>query len=217
MYIMLIKKLSTEVSPPAGSIHFSVPWFDEEKVLDQLERYHYYIYEQPLSREKTREIIKREIESGNLEAPKGPIFDGLFGYEHNESSARAILFDNKAIKVYDDEYSVIDKNNLLEYLLTPSHIPYGMGNKPLLYEDHVETETKVFERLDEMEAALLETNEVEAWYIAQGCDLEDFEPPKNMWFKVLTVYGLYYYDEEDLEMRISTPSEIEKQLVKQWK
>lgn len=111
MWIMLIKKLPTKVTPPRGSIHWaganaSVP---EREII-----------------QKIQEKQARLVDIGDK------FVDDFANYEPKEAGSVWIIFDSQPLKVFPHEYIELDKNTMKKVILgldddyNMSHLPmYG--------------------------------------------------------------------------------------------
>ncbi len=177
MWIMLTKKLPTEVSPPKLSLFYSYSHtITEEEKIRCLKSYfsgwemNINVLQMIEGEESRKKAIKKLKEMNSIP-------DGLFGSAPNDFNAVWINYKHKSIKVFPHEYSVMNKENLKEYM-TESH--------ELVVDDY--TEELVRNRFTEkgnrkiFEAALLDgCDEFEAMMVAIGKDPSEVPPPIGWW------------------------------------
>lgn len=167
MWIMLTKKPPTQPSPPRLSIHWSVPWPHEkyaQKQQETCQRCGCRVQE-GVSSSKSKKRGKHKLTLGCI-CPGGPtivteedreIYTEL-GAEHNWSGARAIEYKGERIRVFPDEFSILNRvsgsnptrsSNLTAYkkvidgLIFPGprfielELPLGaeVGMKDVIYKD----------------------------------------------------------------------------------
>jgi hypothetical protein len=94
-WIMPTTKLSTQVSPPKMSIHYSFPWPDEKAFNEQKKRLH-------ITEEEEDDTFFYDPEYG-------------FGKEPNWKKARAIFYKGEKVRVFPHEFSVLKPENMASY------------------------------------------------------------------------------------------------------
>jgi len=187
MWILLIKKLPTVVSPPKMSIFWSVPWPDAD-----------YVESQKIRKESwgaTQAVISGDYEE-TIELADGSILNELGGREPNWKTARKIMFLDEAIRIFSYEYSVPTKENLRKYIEESHELMAGTAA-----EDEIITEVKRGRRKEIYDAALCDgCAHAQATMVALGQDptLEDAEYPAIGWYRCKPEYALFYCSEEEM-------------------
>ena len=192
MWIMLIKKLPTRPSPPKLAIFWSTPWPDPKYVEAQAE--------------------DRDYADDPLPSPTDlrlPDNIGM-GHEHNWAGARRTLFAERELRVFPDEFSVLDEERMTIYILSAdaSHdlVPEGVAEERLV-ETALDGDTKPI-----YEAALIDgCNHAEALATALGQDITvpNAEFPPLGWYRCKPEYARIYCTESEMvEDRSSADEEI---------
>lgn len=156
-WIMLTTKLSTQVSPPKMSIHYSFPWPEEKAFQSQ----------------KKRLDLKEEDEDDTF------FFDDLWGKEPNWKKARAIFYKGEKIRVFPHEFSVLKSENMASYangnaleLVEDESITKVLGGRTL----------KTRSQHEVYDAALVDgCNHWEAMMVAFGEEPTGDFPPVGWW------------------------------------
>jgi hypothetical protein len=207
MWIMIITKLSTEVSPPKMSMFWSLPWPDDKISRMQIAR----AMEDDEDRIQTRTRRRRRAEPSyrdiddyaakhNLsEVTKWP---ALRGFEPNWIGARKIHYKHNDIRVFPHEFSVLKPESMRMYILGID----GGGHSHELVTDDVAQEKLVEQTLNTdqrflYEYALLEgANPPQATMAALGYDVtvEDAEFLAIGWYRCLREYAEFYCDEWEM-------------------
>lgn len=176
MWIMLIKKLTTVVSPPKMSIFWSEPW-------------------------PNKDIAKRQKKQ--LEEVSDRYLDGIgYGFEPHFGKARKIMYKDEAIRVFPHEFSAITAENMKLYVegdgAEPSHeiIPGTVAEAEYVKDIKSGIKHVLYEQ------ALLDgCTDRQAFLTAMSLDVTDAElefPPIG-WYRIKPEYGEYYCYPEELE------------------
>ena len=132
-WIILTSKLPTEASPPKLTIHYSTPWVNEKFHLDQVRKHS----DITLGEYLNGETIEWDETDSHVMA--------TFGREQNESGARAILWDGRALKVFPSEYNIMDSETFNLAILgidgSPSHYARFYTSKPDNYDSILDQES----------------------------------------------------------------------------
>ena len=188
MWIMLIKKLPTVVSPPKMSIFWSTAW-------------PYMPVGVSKAKERRRKSRAAEMIIENYENN-----ESSWGVSPDAKNARRIYYKNENIRVWPHEFTEMTNEKMKMYILDEQC-------HDLVKSEYIEQsdENKVKQAnkaiLDEItkliyDAALLDgCNENQAKMVALGMDvtLEDPEFPVIGWYRIKDEAGLYFCDERELE------------------
>ena len=173
MWIRLIDKLPTQISPPAHSIHWAGAKAEvEERLLEQ----------------------EQKLENGNLFDMGDCYFDEASPFpckEAKEEGSVWIIFDGEALKVFPHEYREVQDMDLYlmgedptESMVSASHFPM-YGRKAILADPRTLKWTEDYNsypRFDQeiFEASLIDgMNDVGAFYTA----IKQSESlPRDLWF-----------------------------------
>lgn len=221
-WIFLVNKLPTEVSPPAMSIHYAVPWpmelpsswkkkFDKQarnlrKLLSKCD-----LIDKELLDETKDEDLWDFLDNNEVYDFVADYDDSLLDKITEEISfwdinseierkqnAMQIKFAGENIRVFPEEFSEVSLSNMKEYTkiftFHPIDLWNGLGTKP------TDPDEKFI-----FEAALLDgCTEYQANNIVNGGNIEsvdDFPAPLG-WYECPLEYGLYFgKSEEDMKPR----------------
>ena len=112
MWIMLIKKLLTDPSPPKMSIFWSLPWPDTKMVEKQRIQ-----LTDPLKRKKSYSDIPRTLTVLEEEGLDGAIYFDYFGFMGPQwNGARRINYKGEQIRIFPHEFSELILENMKLYL-----------------------------------------------------------------------------------------------------
>jgi hypothetical protein len=184
MWVMLIKKLQTIVSPPKLSLHWAEPW--------------------PMDDKYTRRLAER-VKSANKYCdrdegfiPYDEVADAFSGqplvYEERRlRGAMCIVFMGERIRIFPEEFSVVSAQNMAEYI-NPAE-----GSHYLIEEDIEASRVQVpstWESKEKkllFEAALLDgCSIVQAFNVMEGKDVDfdaDLFPPVMGWYRAKEEYS----------------------------
>jgi hypothetical protein len=208
MWIMIIKKLNIQVSPPKMSIFWSTPLGDHKYANDQIKEFlkdkewEDFGVDADFDRDENGKQLDQntlwEKAKTYLSTRMWGIGRGnLFGNEHNWTGARQILYKEQQITVFPDEFSVIQHENMALYLglrdEEASHelVPSSVSDK--------EIATDILEgpRKEVYDAALVDgASKEQAYAMALGVDISseyftaDF--PAVGWYRCKPQYAEYY-------------------------
>ena len=192
MWIMLIKKLPTVVSPPKLSLFYS---YKHRPTEDEINRcLKAYIWAEYGGLRVTAHLEDKELRDKYIAIIKDTdkIRDGLFGYVPNEFKAVWIYYKNEKIKVYPHEYSILTPENLKSYMIK-SHE---------LMSDNYATEQIQNTKLCKgqrfvYDAALVDgCDDFQAIMVALGKDPLDIPPPIGWWRCKPKYAQVYCYEDE---------------------
>ena len=180
MWIMLIKKLPTAVSPPKMSLFWSEPWINKEYSKKQ----------------EVRIKLDHMWRGGS-----GELYDDVdpfCGKEPDWGNAVKIRYLGEHIRVFPHEFTVPSPKNLMGYV-EESHelVADNVAEEEILHQ--------VFRggRKDVFEAALLDgCNKLQAKFMALGVDIMEeggYDVPPMGWYKIKREYGEPFCTENDLE------------------
>jgi len=190
MWIMLITKLPTEVSPPKMSIHWSTPWPDDHYAKDQMNQIKEKQARRPASGYDYEYIV--EVIGDD---PEKATFYNTFGQDPNWIGARRINYKGEDIRVFPHEFSGVKPNNLKQYV-EESHE---------LIESSVASNTRKLklnpDQQDIFSAALLDgCNEAQANLTLLGIEITEIEidiPPIG-WYRCRKEYAEFYCNEREM-------------------
>jgi hypothetical protein len=192
---MLIKKLTTEVSPPRLSIHWAEPWpMDDRHIKNAVKR----------KEDAKRFYWGREEYPGDDE-----ICDPFFGYpitmeERRFRDAMGIVFMGERIRIFPEEYSVVSAKNMAEYIdpvegshyLIEEDIEAGRDQIPSVWESK---EKKLL-----FEAALLDgCSIVQSLNVMEEKDVDfdvDLFPPVMGWYRAREEYARIFCSRDEGEI-----------------
>lgn len=182
MWIMLIKHIPTQPSPPKMGIFWSVPWPNEEWAKDQIRRAKADGYGR---RRDDEEDVQTEYEAYDENRSFGPL--GGHGLEPNWKGARKVTYKGSEVRVFPHEFSVIKQDRMRLYVLGtegegPSHdlVAEGVASDVLI-KGVLDSDTKFI-----YDAALLDgCTPEEALAVALGQDITepDSEFPPLGWYR----------------------------------
>ena len=198
-WVLLTKKLPTEISPPKLSVHFAIPWVNVDwvaKVYSRLSR----ISDEYLDldfREYPMKHLKynKEVHLSNKikvleKCPEK--FDDMWGYTDNPIYDVGILFKGEKIRVHAHEYNIIKPEFLKEVFpgaydfIPSSEIEDSFNSIKLTKEKKV-----IYE-----EALLDGCNEYQATQVVYCREVQDFPAPVG-WYKPKLEYArVFCYDWE---------------------
>jgi hypothetical protein len=157
-WIMLIERLPVANAPPKMSIHWSIPWPNEDYAKDQKKRY------------------SREYKYSADSVEDAKYFWNDFGKEPNWISARKIIYSNEHIRVFPHEYSLVGPGKLHEYEEAYNLVPDTYTQEIFMDRNLSKTQRIVFD------SALLDgCDEFQAMLVAVGKDPTDEFPPIGWW------------------------------------
>ena len=175
MWIMLKDKLPTIIAPPKLSMFWSVPWPHD----------HYAAMQ------------KDKAKKGGLEDLEGDCFYGIFGKEPRWADARKILFKGESIRVFPNEFTIVKRENMVEYLNQGVYelVSDTVAEQSVTHEALHGSKKVIYE-----EALVDGCNENEARLMAMGVDVsKKYEIPPIGWYRIRPEYGLVFCSEEELE------------------
>lgn len=200
MWILLLTKLPTEVSPPRGSIH----WAGADAM--------------DLGRAQKQKELSSDTDKtkyGTLTDEGDRYWDEVWnGYETKEDGAVWIIFDGEAIKVWPHEYSTPNEETINQCLMSAdwsmSHFPmYGRtalfaDPRTLIVKDRLDTYPR-FDR-DLYDAARIDgQDDLQAFYTAIGT------LPLDLWFALGSHYAEKFgYSERDMDPKYKQAEIYEK-------
>jgi hypothetical protein len=180
MWIMMRQKLPCEASPPKLSIFWSTPWPNEEYARSQAEE----------NDDGELEFVPPEKTFALSNSPFG-------GLEHNWNGARRIRFDDKDLRVFPNEFTVIPSERLLFYIENGVYEMVAEGvASDILAQDMVEGEKKVL-----WEHALVDgCTDAQARLVAMGVDITLPDPivPPTGWYRCHPAYASHFCHEEEM-------------------
>lgn len=199
-WIMLIKKLPTEVSPPKLSIFWSTPWPYPEaiaawnKIRDRIIN---DVFKGDTSgvEDRVAAMVKEEWDDSPLSEFGYP----PFGQNPDLLNARAIRFDNETIRVWPHEFSVLTPERMHYYIveekayqLQPEDTTPGSPMVKLIQDVTLDTDQR-FVR----DAALVDgCTPDEALLVALGEDIiEPTEFAPLGWYKLVNQAAIEFYCE----------------------
>ena len=193
MWIMLIKKLPTEISPLKLSLFYSYKLKPTEQEIERVLKAHDtegYVYNNFIKSHYIDEQAKKTFK--RIERmDKIPDLFG-WGYVPNELRAVWINYKNEKIKVYPHEYSIITPENLKLYM-TNSHelVPDNYGTEQLKNISLTKGQRFIYD------AALIDgCDEYQAMMVALGKDPSEIPPPIGWWRCKQEYAKIYCFDEE---------------------
>lgn len=194
-WIMIIRVLpiSADVRPPKLSIHWSTAWAESDMTNSLIDRLLWEYTEGGKYDQNTLAAFKDELDYTS------PTLCTIHGREQNWLGARAIIYKGEKIRVFPNEYSVVDAH-MDEYTLgvdgdEPSHILIpGDASQELLLKGVLDTDQKLLK-----EYALLE-GATEAQAIAAALGIDFSEHPPIGWYRIKPQYGLIYADADELQL-----------------
>jgi hypothetical protein len=189
MWIMLITKLGTSVSPPKLSIHWSLPWPDNVRV--KLQGSRCLVCNMYLATKRDGTPLKRSLNLTQCNCKGGPTFANKdthsiytpLGSEHNWMGARSIQYMGERIRVFPNEFSILSRERMKAYC-EESHelIPMKVYGSETTRIDAVLDSDQRFVK----DAAMVDgCTEHEGLMVALGMDItiEDAEFPAAGWYK----------------------------------
>ena len=219
-WIFLVSKLPTEVSPPAMSLHYAIPWPMENAVKEdsaekQAKKLRNLLsrcaYIDPEELKKTSDndlwdFIEDDDEVRQfIEDNDEFLVHRAIGYEYSRQrlenrrlrGALQIKFAGENIRIFPEEFSEISLEKMKEYMdfyiFHPTDLWNGLGMKP------TDPDEKFI-----FEAALLDgCTEYQANNIVNGGDIDsvdDFPAPLG-WYECPKEFGLVFKTEEELTPR----------------
>jgi len=228
MWIMLIKKLPTKISPPKLSMFWSQPYPDARVVKRQFETFYNqgrFDGDLPVSGKNFRkqnvsffhdedgnilseELLQEKILS-YMNSQLDVLYDNYFGFgaEDNWAKARKIVYNEETIRVFEREFSVLTHDKMSEYLGLTGH-----GGSHELVPDSVAEET-LFEQIlegdlrDVFDAALMDgCTDEQAIGVALGLDValeyhgdKLAEYPPLGWYRCKSEYAKMFCSEKEME------------------
>jgi hypothetical protein len=214
MWIMIIKKLACEVSPPKLSIFWSAPWPDDKYAPKQVEHFiadsAWEDFDENFDKDENEDQLSprqlRQKAEAYLATQTFGYERGLFGSENNWVGARRVHYKGKDVRVFPDEFSVLKHENMAMYLglLDPGH---EEASHELVSESVAETKLMddVFKGAakDVYDAALVDgCTPVQASAMALGIDIS--EPvqaasfPAIGWYRCKREYALMWCNESEI-------------------
>ena len=217
MWIMLIAKLPTGVSPPKLSIFWAEPWRGEigeemyrRMVLDAYCREACKDREAPRRRDQDDwdlelwDECSKAIANGDFTPPEGTEERRLgrclhpFGAEPNWAGALAILYGGEKIRVFPHEYSKLADERLKEYVAESHELVLG----DTVESEQLSTELEISpEKQALVDAALLEGASLsEAKLMACGLysPEEGTEVKPSGWYRCRREYAEIYCTEREM-------------------
>jgi hypothetical protein len=216
MWIMLIAKLPTAVSPPKLSIFWAEPWKGEvgEKmyrrmVLDAWCREQGKVrtlhrrrdqddYDLELWEECAKAIADGDFVPPNVEEYRTGRMPALIGAEPNWAGAVAILYGGEKIRVFPHEYSKLADERLKEYVAESHELVLG----DTVESEQLSTELEISpEKQALVDAALLEGASLsEAKLMACGLysPEEGTEVKPSGWYRCKREYAEVYCTEREM-------------------
>ena len=220
-WIFLVNKLPTEITPPAMSIHYAIPWPMENTAMEKSVKKHRKEMRKLLSRcSLIDEELLKETKDEDLWdfLENDDVYDFVADNDWNMledfpedeygfakacdyrrlKGAMQIKFAGENIRVFPEEFSDISLPHMKEYLKVYTFHPNDFWNG-LAVKPTDPDEKFIFE------AALLDgCNEYQATNIVNGGDInsvDDFPAPLG-WYECPLDYGLYFgKTEEDMKPR----------------
>ena len=189
MWIMLTKKLPTQVSPPMMSIFWSVPWPYLPDCVAKAKARH-------------RKSASTEKIITNYDNHNG----SPWGNEPDAKNARRIFYKSENIRVWPHEFSEMTPEKMKFYILDEQchklvksdYVDIADDNKTKQASEEITDEiTKLI-----YDAALLDgCNENQAKMVALGMDItiEDAEFPAIGWYRIKAGYGLHFCTKDELK------------------
>lgn len=235
MWIMLIKKLPVNPSPPKLSIHWSTPWIDMKFVRPQLET---WLQEEDFpdapkqfkgKAEGYMKLLQLWASEHGLDEQffvdeNGKLLDtdfiqeklvfilaqkniihSPFGSENNWAGARKIHYKDQDIRIFPDEFSVMDTNKMNYYLGMDgeegSHelVPGSVADATLVQEILAGSLKEIFDAAmvdgctPDQATAMAFGIEVSA----QGINLNDF--PAIGWYRCKKHYAVMYCTDQEMK------------------
>lgn len=215
MWVMLIKKLPTNPSPPKMSIFWSTPWPKREWIMSQWRKH----FVGPFGLEKIPEGFEYDDKGKRLPWDlfeqkilafmelQGDFFldsnlsGGIMGKDPNWAKARAILYKGEKIRIFPHEFSQLLQANMRLYI-NKSHE---------LVADSV-ADSQVVQSLEDgdlkeiYDAALVDgcTHSM-AIAVALGVDIVDVPQtslanfPPIGWYRMKKEFAEYFCDQREME------------------
>lgn len=190
MWIMIIKKLPTDPSPPKMSIFWSVPWPDDENANEQKQRI------------RATLEYRNDVECDRLWEPDEDatwLPDGLGRKEPNWIKARRINYKGQSIRVFPHEFTEQTVAHMREYIYSdmPSHelVTSDVAGEMTMRDIHSGVRRGIYD------AALLDgCNDAQATAVAWGKDItiEDNEFPAIGWYRCVPEYAGIFCDEWEM-------------------
>lgn len=226
-WIFLVNKLSTEVAPPAMSIHYAVPWpmklpnswekkFDKQarnlrELLSECD-----LIDKELLDETKDEDLWDFLDNDEIYNFVADYDDSLLDKITNEISfwdinseierkqkAMQIKFAGENIRVFPEEFSEVSLENMKEYLKIFTFHPINewscLAVKPTDPDEKFIFEACLLDGCDEYQA----TNIVNGGNIDS---VDDFPAPLG-WYECPIEYGLYFGKSED-DMKARLKNEV---------
>ena len=193
MWIMLIKKLPTNPSPPKMSIFWSIPWPDVKVI----ERQRMQLTD-PLKRQRSYCDIPKTLTVREEKGLTGDIYFNYFGFQEPQwNGARKINYKGEQIRVFPHEFSELTLENLKMYL-EDSHelIPGTVAEEDIMDSVLRGNKRRIYD------AALVDgCTEYEARLMAMGVDVADghYEIPAIGWYRIRPEYGHVFCYEREME------------------
>ena len=201
-WVLLTKKLPTEISPPKLSVHFAIPWINTDWVREIYSRLSHisdeyldlHFREYPMMNcSKYDENVSLYSKIKALEkCPKE--FDDMWGHTDNPVYDIGILYKGEKIRVHVHEYNVIKPKFLKEVFpgaydfIPSSEIEDSFNSIKLSKEKKVMYE----------EALVDGCTEYQAMQIVYGRAVQDFPAPVG-WYKPKLEYARVFC--RDWEMK----------------
>jgi hypothetical protein len=200
MWIMLIEKLPTVISPPKFGIFWSTEWINGKIAAQQKKRLIHQYHD-------VDRYDKREVDvlwDHTTQREDRLAAEPFWGWEPNEARARGILYGGEKIKVYPHEYSEMTPEKMRLYVFGDEQ---GDGSH-ILIEDTTSVADEILIRqvLDGetrpiYEAALIDgASHAQAMATAFGMDITipEAEFPPIGWYQIVPEYGLIFATEDEL-------------------
>ena len=191
MWIILIKKLPTNPSPPKMSIFWSLPWPDTKMIEKQKMQ-----LTDPLKRKKSYSDIPRTLTVLEEEGLDSNIYFDYFGFMGPQwNGARRINYKGKQIRIFPHEFTELVLENMKLYL-EDSHelVPGSVAEEDIMDSILRGVKRKIYD------AALVDgCAEYEARLMAMGVDVssDHYEIPAIGWYRIKPEYGnIFCYKEE---------------------
>jgi hypothetical protein len=216
MWIMLIQKLPTEVSPPKLSILWSTPWPDGKNSVRQIKNFikdrAWQDFdgtfpldedEEELSTKKLYQKVEAYLATRSYGYERNGDYAPLYGNEPNWVGARAILYKNQSLRVFPHEFSILSQENMAMYIgadggEAPSHelVASSVADAQLL--EHVFQG----DARDVYDAALVDgCVSAQATAMALGVDVSEVQAasfPAIGWYRCRREYAEMYCHENEM-------------------
>lgn len=220
MWIMIIKKLRTEVSPPKMSIFWAEPWPDDVYAVQQAntcmncgERIDNDYRMEFNSLGKLKKVKSYTCSCGEprIITKDDPFFYEIFGTSPNWVGAQRIVYKGQSLRIFPHEFTKLSDERLNWYILglPDENIPSHELVSELIPEYKEQENSKLLsEILDEAmkpiyDAALLDgATENQAKMLALGMDVSvpDASPiPLLGWYRCRKEFARYYCDDWEME------------------